>query len=107
MASIRKRTNANGTLSWIAEVRRIGYPAISRSFPSKIAAKLWTDATEKKALAGTLGASERLTFTGLRASAMSSRMMPRCGLTARLNMSERNRKKRAEACPCRRQVSVA
>lgn len=65
MATIRSRKNANGKLSYIAEVRRVGFPAMSRSFPTKTAAKIWADGTEGRVRARTVGQEEKLTFNDL------------------------------------------
>jgi len=62
MATIKARKNQDGTTSYVAQVRRRGFLPMSRSFPNKTAAKVWTESTEKKIDAGTLGASERMTF---------------------------------------------
>jgi integrase len=65
MATIKRRKNQDSTTSYIAQVRRRGFLPMSRSFPSKTAAKIWTESTEKKIDAGTLGASEHMTFNAL------------------------------------------
>jgi integrase len=46
MASFTSRRKRDGSTVWDAQVRVIGYPAQSRSFPTKLAAKLWAQQTE-------------------------------------------------------------
>jgi integrase len=65
MATITKRKNANGTTSYIAQVRRIGYPSITRAFNTKLAAEIWSTGKEEQARNGTLTAADRMTFIDL------------------------------------------
>jgi integrase len=46
MASITSRRKRNGLTVWDAQVRVVGYPARSRTLPTKLAAKLWASKTE-------------------------------------------------------------
>lgn len=46
MATFNKRRNGDGSTSWDAMVRVVGYPAIGKSFRSKLAAELWAARTE-------------------------------------------------------------
>jgi len=63
MATFRKRRNGDGSTSWDATVRVVGYPAIARSFRTKLAAELWAARTEAAAKGGTLACSRRgMTF---------------------------------------------
>jgi hypothetical protein len=40
MATLSKRRNGDGSTSWDAMVRIVGYPATGRSFRTKLAAEL-------------------------------------------------------------------
>jgi len=61
MATISKRRNGDGSTSWDAMVRIVGYPATGRSFRTKLAAELWAAHTEaarkgaRRALSTTTG----------------------------------------------------
>jgi integrase len=46
MATFSKRRNGDGSTRWDAMVRVVGYPAIGKSFPTKLAAQLWAARTE-------------------------------------------------------------
>ena len=46
MAGITKRRNADGSSSWDALVRIVGYPPICKSFRTKLGAELWAARTE-------------------------------------------------------------
>src|SRR5207247_7029056 len=46
MATMRKRRNGDGSTSWDATVRIVGYPTIARSFRTKNRAELWAARTE-------------------------------------------------------------
>jgi len=65
MAKIEKRQNKDGTYSYIAQVRRVGHPSVTRSFASKGAADSWKTRAEERVRAGTFGQSERMTFSQL------------------------------------------
>lgn len=52
MATIRKRTNAKGIVSYQAQVRLKGYPAASQSFAQLTLAKRWANQTETEILEG-------------------------------------------------------
>jgi len=54
MATLRKRRNVDGSTSWDATVRIVGYPTIGKSFRTKIQAELWAARTETAAKGGTL-----------------------------------------------------
>jgi integrase len=62
MASIRRRRNGDGSTSWDAMVRIVGYPAHGKSFRTKHAAELWAARTEAAAKGGTLAASRGMTL---------------------------------------------
>ena len=49
MATLRKRRNGDGSTSWDATVRIVGYPTIGKSFRTKIQAELWAARTETAA----------------------------------------------------------
>jgi integrase len=59
MATFSKRRNGDGSTRWDAMVRVVGYPAIGKSFPTKLAAQLWAARTEEarrgRAVASTRG----------------------------------------------------
>jgi hypothetical protein len=65
MASITKRRNRDGSTSWDAMVRRVGYPATGRTFRTKLAAELWASRTEATAKRGTLTCAGGMTFSQL------------------------------------------
>lgn len=65
MATIRRRRNGDGSTSWDAMVRIVGYPASGRSFRTKLAAELWATRTEAAAKGGTLAASRGMTLAHL------------------------------------------
>jgi hypothetical protein len=46
MATFHKRRNGDGSTSWDAMVRVVGYPPTGKSFPTKLAAELWAARTE-------------------------------------------------------------
>jgi hypothetical protein len=62
MATISKRRNGDGSISWDALVRVVGYPTTGKSFRTKLAAELWAARTEAAAKGGTLASSPRMTF---------------------------------------------
>jgi integrase len=64
MASITKRENANGTVSWKVQVRIEGYPARTASHKTERAAKRWTATVKAAGITG-------LVFHGLRHTAAS------------------------------------
>jgi len=53
MATIRRRVSPAGKVSWTAVIRRKGFPALSKTFPSKTLAKHWVTVTEATMIAGT------------------------------------------------------
>ena len=65
MASITKRRNGDGSTSWDAMVRIVGYPATGKSFRTKLAAELWAARTEARAKRGTLASSRGMTLAHL------------------------------------------
>ena len=65
MAAMRKRRNGDGSTSWDATVRIVGYPTIARSFRTKLQAELWAARTEAAAKGGTLASSRALTLEHL------------------------------------------
>jgi hypothetical protein len=62
MATMRKRRNGDGSTSWDATVRVVGYPTIARSFRTKIKAELWAARTEAAAKGGTLASGRGMTL---------------------------------------------
>jgi len=60
MASIKRKSNKDGTASWIAQVRRRGYPSMTRSFRTKLEAELWASNTESAAMGRTLARASRM-----------------------------------------------
>ena len=65
MATIRRRRNGDGSTSWDAMVRIVGYPASGKSFRTKLAAELWAARTESACKGGTLAASRGMTLAHL------------------------------------------
>jgi integrase len=65
MATMRKRRNGDGSTSWDATVRIVGYPTIARSFRSKIKPELWASRTEAAAKGGTLASARGMTLGNL------------------------------------------
>jgi integrase len=65
MASISKRRNGDGSTSWDATVRIVGYPSASKSFRSKLAAELWATRTEAARQGRTLPSARRMTLAHL------------------------------------------
>ena len=62
MATFNKRRNGDGSTSWDAMVRVVGYPAIGKSFPSKLAAELWASRTEDARRGRTLAHARGMTL---------------------------------------------
>ena len=62
MATLRKRRNGDGSTSWDATVRIVGYPTIGKSFRTKIQAELWAARTETAAKGGTLACGRGMTL---------------------------------------------
>jgi integrase len=62
MASFNKRRNGDGSTSWDAMVRIVGYPSRTKSFRSKLAAELWAARTESAAKGGTLASANGMTL---------------------------------------------
>lgn len=65
MASIKTRRNTNGSMSWDAMVRVVGYPATGKSFRTKLAAELWAAHTEARAKGGTFANARGMTLAQL------------------------------------------
>lgn len=65
MASIKRRRNGDGSTSWDAMVRIVGYPATGKSFGTKLAAELWAARTETRAKGGTLACARGMTLARL------------------------------------------
>jgi integrase len=65
MASFTKRRNGDGSTSWDAMVRVVGYPATSKSFRTKVAAEVWAANTEARAKRGTLVCAGDMTLSQL------------------------------------------
>ena len=64
MASITRRRNGDGSTSWDALVRVVGFPATCKSFRTKLAAELWSARTETCYRSGRSGPT-RLTLAQL------------------------------------------
>jgi integrase len=62
MATFSKRRNGDGSTSWDAMVRVVGYPATGKSFRTKLAAELWAARTEAAAKGGTLASARGMTL---------------------------------------------
>jgi hypothetical protein len=58
MASIEKRIHSSGTITYRARVRVLGSPNISESFPTRRAAKEWSDKMEAEVRQGRYFGSE-------------------------------------------------
>ena len=82
MASITKRRNGDGSTSWDALVRVVGYPATGKSFRTKLAAELWAARTEAAAKGGTLASSRRMTFGQLLDEALPRLSSPTAAIFA-------------------------
>jgi len=65
MASITKRRNGDGSTTWDAMVRIVGYPATGKSFRTKLAAEVWAANTEARAKGGTLACARGMTLSAL------------------------------------------
>lgn len=65
MATFRKRRNGDGSTSWDALVRVAGYPAIGRTFPTKLAAELWASREEAARKGRALPCARRMTLEQL------------------------------------------
>jgi len=65
MASFNKRRNGDGSTSWDAMVRVVGYPSRTKSFRTKLAAELWAARTESAAKGGTLASAKGMTLAQL------------------------------------------
>jgi len=65
MASITKRRNGDGSTTWDAMVRVVGYPATGKSFSTKLAAEVWAANTEARAKGGTLACARGMTLATL------------------------------------------
>jgi hypothetical protein len=62
MATFSKRRNGDGSTSWDAMVRVVGYPTTSKSFPTKLAAELWAARTEAARRGRTVASAHGMTF---------------------------------------------
>ena len=62
MATFNKRRNGDGSTSWDAMVRVVGYPPTGKSFRTKLAAELWAAQTEAAAKGGTLASARGMTL---------------------------------------------
>jgi integrase len=65
MASITRRRNRDGSTSWDAMIRIVGYPTTCRSFPTKLEAELWASRIEAGARGRTLALSRDTTLADL------------------------------------------
>ena len=57
MATFNKRRNGDGSTTWDATVRIVGYPSTTKSFSTKLAAELWASRTEAARKGRQLGAA--------------------------------------------------
>jgi hypothetical protein len=62
MATFSKRRNGDGSTSWDALVRVVGYPAACKSFSTKLAAELWAARTEAARRGSTLPSARGMTL---------------------------------------------
>ena len=76
MASITNRRNRDGSTSWDALVRVVGYPATGQSFRTKRAAELWAAQTEARAKGGTLASARGMTLAQLIDEALPQLLNP-------------------------------
>ena len=65
MATFNKRRNGDGSTSWDAMVRVVGYPATGKSFPTKLGAELWASRTEAARKGRSIAHSGRMTLNHL------------------------------------------
>jgi hypothetical protein len=65
MATISKRRNGDGSTSWDAMVRIVGYPATGRSFRTKLAAELRAGHTEAARKGRTVASAKGMTLDQL------------------------------------------
>ena len=65
MASIKKRRNSDGSTSWDATVRVVGFPSTGKSFRTKLSAELWAARTQARAKGGTLVIARGMTLGDL------------------------------------------
>ena len=65
MATIRRRRNRNGTTSYDATVRLVGFPTTCQAFPTKLEAELWASRIESAAHGRTLALSRDMTLGDL------------------------------------------
>src|ERR1700687_1478701 len=65
LSTQRKRSNGDGSTSWDATVRIVGYPTIGKSFRTKIQAELWAARTGTAAKGGTLACGRGSTLAHL------------------------------------------
>jgi integrase len=72
MASLRRRRKADGSWSWDATVRRVGYPTACKSFPTKMEAEYWSARIEAAAAGRTLALTK-----GMTAAQMLDEVVPR------------------------------
>jgi hypothetical protein len=82
MASISKRRNGDGSTSWDAMVRIVGYPPNGRSFRTKLEAELWAARTEAAAKGGTLASARGMTLAHLIDEAMPRLANPTAAIFA-------------------------
>lgn len=65
MASIARRRNRDGSTSWDAAVRIVGYPTACKSFRVRLEAELWASRTEAAAKGRTLTLARDMTLAQL------------------------------------------
>src|SRR4051812_42381055 len=76
MATITKRRNGDGSTSWDALVRIVGYPPTGKSFRTKLAAELWAANTEARAKGGTFACARGMTLSNLMDEALPRLITP-------------------------------
>jgi hypothetical protein len=65
MASLTRRRNRDGSASWDATVRVVGYPTACKTFSTKLEADLWASRIEAAARGRTLTLARGLTLAQL------------------------------------------
>src|ERR1700687_3812743 len=76
MATMRKRRNGDGSTSWDATVRIVGYPTNARPFRTKIKGEQWASRTEAAAKGGTLACGRGMTLAHLLDEALPRLIKP-------------------------------
>lgn len=82
MATLCKRRNGDGSTSWDAMVRIVGYPATGKSFRSKLAAELWAARTEAARKGRTVASARGMTLGHLLDEALPRLINPTAAVFA-------------------------